>query len=177
MKELSDAIRRMGDTHAELYSVAGVVSDIDIDSMTCTVSVHGEADIHGVKIQPMNGGNKGLLLMPKLGSEVIVTYMSTATAYVAMVSEIDQFNIEIDTASIQVKEDVVSIMQGQTKVILGNGKVQISSNGIDLGTLLNQLLDALAALTVTCTAPGSPSSPPLNAAQFLAIKTQLSQVL
>ena len=36
---------------------------------------------------------------------------------------------------------------------------------------LINLCDGLAALTVTCSAPGSPSTLPINAAAFTAIKT------
>ena len=177
MKNVSDAIRNMGGSHQELYSVAGVVSSIDLNSMTCTVSIDGEADLHGVKIQTMEGGNKGVKLVPKLNSEVIVTYMSTATAYIAMVSEIQEFGVEIDTCNISIKDTQVAIKQGTAEIKLSNGKIQISSNGIDLGTTLNQLIDAISAITVTCTAPGSPSTPPINVAQIQAVKLQLSLII
>jgi hypothetical protein len=177
MKAISDAIHNMSERHTELYSVSGVVSSINIEEMTCTVSIEGEADLHGVKIQTMEGGNKGVKLVPKLNSEVIVTYMSPATAYIAMASELSEFGVEIDTCNVGIKDNQVSIKQGTAEIKVSNGKIQISSNGIDLGTTLSQLIDAISAITVTCTAPGSPSTPPINVAQIQAIKAQLSLLL
>jgi len=75
-----------------------------------------------------------------------------------------------------------------------NGKVKIKATEIELlgGTVpsekmvlgktlsdtLGAILDAIAAITVTCTAPGSPSSVPVNAAAFTLIKTvQLPTIL
>lgn len=42
-----------------------------------------------------------------------------------------------------------------------------------LKKLMSDTLDELVALTVTCAAPGSPSTPPVNLAQFTAIKARL----
>lgn len=76
---------------------------------------------------------------------------------------------------------------------LGNTYALFSTSGIELksGTaqtekavlgetlkgILGELLDALANLTVTCTAPSTTSSIPLNAAIFNSIKAKLNTIL
>ena len=49
--------------------------------------------------------------------------------------------------------------------------------GETLKTTLESLIDAITTLTVTCAAPGNPSSKPINAAVFTAIKNNLSTIL
>ena len=43
-----------------------------------------------------------------------------------------------------------------------------------LNSWLGSLIDAICAISVTCTAPGSPSSPPINIAQLQSLKAQLN---
>lgn len=43
-----------------------------------------------------------------------------------------------------------------------------------LNTIMSKLLSALQSLTVTCTSPGSPSSPPINMSVFAEISSELS---
>jgi hypothetical protein len=54
---------------------------------------------------------------------------------------------------------------------------QQSILGEQLKTTLETLCTAIAAITVTCAAPGSPSSVPINAATFTTIKSSLTSIL
>lgn len=60
---------------------------------------------------------------------------------------------------------------------IGAGATEAMVLGTALKTQLEALCDGIVALTVTCAAPGSPSSPPINAATFTAIKAQLTTIL
>ncbi|EMN60808.1 hypothetical protein FH593_04435 [Leptospira interrogans] len=76
---------------------------------------------------------------------------------------------------------------------LGNSYILISSSSIEfksgmaatekavlgetLKGILTEILDALSALTVTCTAPNTPSSTPINASVFNVIKAKLNTIL
>lgn len=46
----------------------------------------------------------------------------------------------------------------------------------NLCTKLEGLCDKIAAITVTCASPGSPSSAPINAADFATIKTDITSI-
>ena len=78
------------------------------------------------------------------------------------------YNFDGDTR-ISVKEGLVEITAG--------GTLEKSILGETLKSTLENLIDAINALTVTCAAPGNPSSTPINAATFTAIKTGLSSIL
>ena len=62
-------------------------------------------------------------------------------------------------------------------VTVASDKVTIERGADSLGAILSDLIDAMALETHTSTAPGSPTTPPLNAASYLAIKTRLLQFL
>lgn len=64
------------------------------------------------------------------------------------------------------------------------GNLEIGTSGLEkavlgetLKTKLEELIQAITSLTVTCGAPGTPSSPPLNASQFQQIKNTLGDIL
>ena len=54
---------------------------------------------------------------------------------------------------------------------------KVASDTESLYSLLNDILTQVQALTVTCVAPGSPSSPPINLAAFTAIQVRLQTFL
>lgn len=59
----------------------------------------------------------------------------------------------------------------------GSASVEPTLLGTQLKTTLENLIDAISAITVTCTAPGNPSSVPINVAAFTLIKTNLATIL
>lgn len=69
------------------------------------------------------------------------------------------------------------LYNGTTGVGVSSDKVKIYNAGTTLNTLLQNLCTQLQALTVTCAAPGSPSTVPVNAAAIAAIATQLGALL
>jgi len=75
------------------------------------------------------------------------------------------------------------IVSSGTKVTIGNEADELlaiaHASFSELKTLTDRLSDTLtniAALTVTCTGPGNPSSIPINSATFTATKTQVDAV-
>ena len=70
----------------------------------------------------------------------------------------------------------VSVKEGLIEITAG-GTLEKSALGETLKSTLESLIDAINALTVTCAGPGNPSSTPINAATFTAIKTGLSSIL
>jgi hypothetical protein len=55
--------------------------------------------------------------------------------------------------------------------------LQVKNSAKSLLTILNSLIDLIAAITVTCAAPGNPSSIPVNNVAITAIKAQLALLL
>lgn len=79
--------------------------------------------------------------------------------------------------------DAVALNYGTTKVRVGEDKVSIMNATNTLNDLLQDLLTELqnlatniSILTVTCSTPGSPSSLPTNAADFLTIQSNIATI-
>ena len=106
-----------------------------------------------------------------------------------------EFELESDKAKIKV--DKVEVDSDELKGTIdtidleANQKVNIKSKNINLSSdspsdspvlfsqlqqILQELLTALSTLTVTCSAPGSASTPPLNFAQFISLSQRLINI-
>ncbi len=69
------------------------------------------------------------------------------------------------------------LQNGSTQVALSSSQVKIANASKDLGTILQNLLTAIEALTVTCPSGGGPSSTPINAASFVSVASDLAGLL
>ena len=84
------------------------VSDINTTEMTCTCTpINGDAEFFDVLLNA--DADKGFTLIPAKNSVVIVQQTSQATAYVSMVSKVDQIYLAGDANGGLVKvQDLVS---------------------------------------------------------------------
>jgi hypothetical protein len=84
------------------------VSDIDLATFTCTCTpINGDAEFFDVLLNA--DAEKGFTLIPANGSLVIIQQTSQATAYVSMVSKVDQVYLAGDANGGLVKvNDLVS---------------------------------------------------------------------
>lgn len=71
----------------------------------------------------------------------------------------------------------VKLFHGQTVVGAGENLVQIKNAQYTLKELLLELIRDIQQITVTCSAPGSPSSIPMNMAQLQATATKIAGLL
>lgn len=72
--------------------------------------------------------------------------------------------------------DDAVFFNGETKISLSD-KVEIKNSSQSLATILSELVDAITEITVTSSSPGNPTGTPINAPQFVAIKTKLEGLL
>jgi hypothetical protein len=94
---VADAIRTIAKPADEVYSVVGVVIDVNADARTCDVRPsNGMADIFDVRIQAAPMGDEGLIYTPKVGSVVIVTFLNRHTGYVSASSELNDWYLICD---------------------------------------------------------------------------------
>lgn len=92
MDPIKEALHKILATEEEIYSVVGTVKDIS--GKTCTVTPsNGDPELHEVRLQA-GESDKGFVIYPKKGSEVVVTFLNKLTGYIAICSEIEK--IEFD---------------------------------------------------------------------------------
>lgn len=175
-KSVSAAIRSLTSTNDEIYSLGGKVVAVDLDQKTCDVKLTGGgADVYDVLLQAVEGGNQGLILVPEVDSDVLISFLSPVTAYVAMTSKITSLINIIDNSKIEMNETGIVLQKENTRFVLTSSGTEISRNGASLKVTLDSLIDAIMAITVGTIS--GPSTVPINAPQFVAIKNVIAQIL
>ena len=77
------------------YSVLGKAVNVDETTRTCDLeSVEGDAGRSGIRLQSVIGEAKGVVLVPKEGSFIIVTFTDNKSGFVSLTSEIEKIHFE-----------------------------------------------------------------------------------
>ncbi len=124
-RELFEVIRSVaGIYEMEFESVLCTVSNIDLVANTCTCTpINGNAEFHDVILSANK--SKGFLLIPKNNTFVICSATSNTTAFISMVSDVDQVYLAGDANGgiIKIAEltaqlnDLVTTLQAQLALI------------------------------------------------------------
>lgn len=102
------------------------VSDIDTTEMTCTCTpINGDAEFFDVLLNA--DADKGFTLIPANNSVVIVQQTSQATAYVSMVSKVDQIYLAGDANGGLVKVQVLNAALNNLQTEINTLKVAITA--------------------------------------------------
>lgn len=95
LKEIIEQIAK--DDQQEIYSLVCVVDEVNEDERTCSVTpLNGGVAVFGVRLQAAINQNVGFVAIPALNSEIVVTFLSKQSGYVALFSEIDKILIDTD---------------------------------------------------------------------------------
>ena len=79
-----EAIQILAKTNDEIYSKICRVDTVDLEKRICDVTaMDGTGPYLEMRLQPIEGFGEGVLLVPEIGSLVIVTFFSEVEAYVA----------------------------------------------------------------------------------------------
>lgn len=126
MSELSELIKKLAETGDEVYSLVAKVESVDDTERTCTViPIQNEEDkIYDVRLQADKDLTYGLCIFPKVSSHVIVTFLNSATGYVAVASEIDRMELVIGQTKLEVDGDKIKAIQGQSEVEIKGSQIK-----------------------------------------------------
>lgn len=90
--KIAEAIKELAKTDDELYSIVCEVSSVDTSLITCVCTpLNGNAEILGVRL--MAQSTTGILIIPTVGSRVVVTMLNKFTGYLAMFSEVESIDL------------------------------------------------------------------------------------
>ena len=93
-KSIQDSIRKLANIN-NVSALVCTVESVDINEKTCyCIPINEDADIPNVRIMAQN--EKGFLLVPKVGSVVIVSFITDSDAYISMVSEVSEIQLNGD---------------------------------------------------------------------------------
>lgn len=152
-------LKETGNTSITAYSKDNIIHEVK----TADGKVSVKQDINGVIVEAKD-------------SKVVVKSDGSIELEGKKVRVKGSGDIELEGKNVKVKSDDTTVessninLKGDVKHNEGSQRMVL---GDKLVAHLQQLCQALSTLTVTCTAPGSPSSPPVNFASFTSIASQL----
>ena len=171
----------------------GEVSEVNEGSRTCTVVMEDIPYENVLLYAVENTELKGQVLIPRIGSTVLVERIANDRYFVVMFSEIDKVLLTIgEKTKAEISEENISIQTGDKTTVtvdaqncllqVGESMVKATEKGLTfvkggagLKKTLEELIDAITKLTVT-TGVG-PSGVPVNVADFIKIKQVLNDFL
>ncbi len=163
INEIHDALSHYVKKRISITLLLAKVTSIDEAAQTCNVEeLVGEHEIFDVRLRASKA-TKGLLIVPEVGSQVLIGAIGQSDTEYCILSftKVKKLSIDIDNVSYEIDNQGFLIKKG----------------GEDLKSILNDLIQQIQLLTVTCTAPSTPSSVPINAAAFTGLKARLNTLL
>lgn len=192
----NEGIRRMFERRLQEAAETvfyGEVSAVNEGSRTCTVVMEDIPYENVLLYAVENTELKGQVLIPRIGSTVLVERIANDRYFVAMFSEVAKVLLTIgENTTVEVSEECVRIQSGEKTTVtadaekcllqVGESVVKATEKGLTfvkggagLKKTLEELIDAITKLTVT-TGVG-PSGVPINVADFIKIKQGLNDYL
>ena len=154
-----------------LFVSVGICKNIDINNRTCDIEIDSDLTLLKCRLNAVVSDYKNnVLIIPKEGASVAFVPIEGKLTDVLVIAY-----SEIDSVQIKAGESEIEIDESAIKINAGTGTISMCNNSQNLLDLFSELLDAINAITVPT--PAGASSTPANAAQFIAIKTKLSQLL
>lgn len=95
IKELIQDLAK--DKGEEIYSKICKVDSVDESKRTCDASpIDDGAKIFDIRLQSVTSSTKGLVMIPKVDSFIIVTFLGKNTAFVSLFDDVDKILIDCD---------------------------------------------------------------------------------
>ncbi|TXI14619.1 MAG: hypothetical protein E6Q66_05825 [Pedobacter sp.] len=89
----------------------------------------------------------------------------------------DKLNLKKDDVKFVIDQAGLNLEKGKVKFSITQGGFQLKTEAQSLKKLIDELLEAIAAITVTSSPTGGLTGPPMNAATFTAIQTKFNSLL
>ncbi|MGR3178298.1 MAG: hypothetical protein ACUZ8E_09620 [Candidatus Anammoxibacter sp.] len=79
----------------QFYSQIGKAVNVNADKRTCDFEpISDIAKREGIRLQSLISESKGFVLIPKEGSDIVVTFLNKSTGFVSLTSEIEKIHFE-----------------------------------------------------------------------------------
>lgn len=195
-KNITDLIKQLAQTGAELYAKVGKVEAVREEAVQIDVApIDGTAMIYNVRLQADDAGF-GLLRVPVVGSMVVVVFLSKHQAVLVNDSGLEKFRLLIKQTELVMDETKIEQKIENTSLLLDQDKLRatagdhvfemdaagflLQSQNETLKGLITDLLTAIEAMTFMVATPDTingTTTAMTNLAQFTAIKTRFNQFL
>lgn len=129
-------------------TVLGKVLEINKTARTCSIDDDG-LEIPGVRLQCITGGNKGIVVYPKEGSQALAVRVEGSDELMLVdCSDIENVRIDIGGSSIDVS-DKIYVEVGESKIEIKSGEIIFNEGKIGM-TKTNELTKKINDLEQRC---------------------------
>ncbi|MBF2708786.1 hypothetical protein [Flavobacterium soyangense] len=166
-KEIGSIVKHLSKTSDEVYAKVCEVLEVDESEKTVDVKpIDGTSEIFNVRLQAESEAG-GLVLIPKVGSVVLVVFLNKNNAAVVNTSAITGCKLKI----------------GNCELLMDADGFLLRKENETLKKLMGDLIQAIKAMsflvstTGTAAAQTGATNTLNNSAQFTAIETRINQFL
>lgn len=130
---IADSIRHLALRGCEMYMTVCTVDAVDEKRRTidCT-PINERAPLLSVNLQADQAGEIGIVAFPAVGSDVVVGFLSPATAVVVLTTELTKALITIKDTEITVEDNAVSLATKKVKANVLADKLKFDVDGTTL---------------------------------------------
>lgn len=138
---------------------------VSVTDKVCSVKIQTGLVLSDVRLSATNEGNNGLLIKPKVGSDVLIFSQTGELSgmVVLKVNEVDELSYKVD--------DFEVVLTASDK------KVTIKKAGANVGQLVGSLIDTVKAAQVIVPGAGTGTIDPATQTALTNIKTQFNSIL
>jgi len=127
-----------------VWSLTGKVVSTDEDNRTCEIELtNNDANLQGVRLQAVEGGNTGVVFFPEKGSDVIVHFLNADNAYITQISKVAKVEIITENGEIWLNGDEYGGLIKIEKL-----KTQLQKNTQRIDTIINVLKSTITSVAL-----------------------------
>jgi hypothetical protein len=106
----------------EMYSIVAKVKSVDLTDYTCDLEpINGDIELYGVKLHSGIGAAKTMVIIPKVGSNVVCTFINKTQAYISLCEQAEKVEIKSVNESLNsILKDLITAIE-QLTVTTGVG--------------------------------------------------------
>ncbi len=178
-REFQEALDKFVRRRVTTVIFPAIIQSVDLETMTCDVRDLDDHDLFDVRLRADTSDSDGWILVPSVGSSVLVADIGNSETDYCLVgtSTVNSVTALVNGTRLEIKPNwALASIDTVTFQIKADG-LYLKKGAESLKKILDDLIDQVNLLTVTCAAPGAPSTVPLNSAAFTAIRTRVDNLL
>lgn len=160
-QQIRDGIKNLAKSalSSSIVTMLGQVVSVDEAEMTCVVKDYEGNEIEDIRLRPVINGKESMTLFPKVDGWALIIKIEEEDDWMLIgADEIDKIRIKVGTSEFEIQNGFLIKRADET-----------------LKKIFDDLFTAIEQLTVNTNV--GPSSVPINAADFAAIKTRVDNLL
>lgn len=143
MSDIKDILRQLLKDNEEIYSVIGEVMEVNEVKRVCKVKpIDDSAELFNVRLQTKVSSEIGLVLFPKIGSQITATFLNKQLAFVSQTEEIEKIKLTIGDLSLFIDKDNFETNVKNKKNTVDNYDVIAKNAKFEIDTLFEVISQA-----------------------------------